>query len=75
MDHPARLPIDCPRCENRGVLALNDDRTVVRYGYGEAANWQALEDAARQIISGYGYAPYRSELSPFPAELAAQIVR
>ena len=28
MDHPARLPIDCPRCENRGVLALNDDRTI-----------------------------------------------
>ena len=134
MDHPARLPIDCPRCENRGVLALNDERTiacplcnnwcslclegvptfvsirrpyrgsriagmrptaegetlfesyacdehkaslrsyssiappmigryeageayiaaqgrvfVVRYGYGEAANWQALEDAARQV--------------------------
>jgi hypothetical protein len=28
MDHPARLPIDCPRCERCGVLALNDDRTI-----------------------------------------------
>ncbi len=28
MDEPARLPIDCPRCENRGVLALDDDRTL-----------------------------------------------
>src|SRR5215217_1513818 len=24
----ARLPVDCPRCENRGVLALDDDRTL-----------------------------------------------
>ena len=28
MAHPARLPIDCPRCENRGVRALDDDRTI-----------------------------------------------
>src|SRR5215211_5506188 len=28
MDHPARLPIDCPRCERCGVLALDDDRTI-----------------------------------------------
>ena len=28
MDHPARLLIDCPRCERCGVLALNDDRTI-----------------------------------------------
>ena len=28
MDRPARLPVDCPRCENRGVLALDDDRTL-----------------------------------------------
>jgi hypothetical protein len=148
MDHPARLPIDCPRCENRGVLALDDDRTiacplcnnwcmlcldnvpafvqvtrpyrgsliagmrptangetlfegytcdyhkaalrsssyiapptvgryqvgqsylaaqgrvfVVRYAYGEAANWQALEDAARQAIGTYRCAPYMGRSS------------
>jgi hypothetical protein len=28
MDRPARLPVNCPRCENRGVLALGDDETV-----------------------------------------------
>jgi len=28
MDRPARLPVACPRCENRGVLALDDDRTI-----------------------------------------------
>jgi len=28
MDRPARLPIDCPRCENRGVVPLDDDRTI-----------------------------------------------
>jgi len=28
MDRPARLPADCPRCENRGVLTLDDDRTI-----------------------------------------------
>ena len=160
MDCPARLPVDCPRCENRGHIDLNDDVTlscplcnnwcsfclegvptfveiahpyrgsliagmrptadgetlsegyacdyhkatlrsysyiappmvgryeagqaylaaqrrvfVVRYGYGEAANWQALEDAARQAIGAYRYAPYGSELYPCPAELAAQVVR
>jgi hypothetical protein len=47
---------------------------VVRYGYGEAANWQALEDAARQVISGYRYAPYGSEFYPCPAQLAARMV-
>src|SRR6266545_1314913 len=136
MDRPARLPVDCPRCENRGHIDLNDDVTlscplcnnwcsfclegvptfveiarpyrgsliagmrptadgetlsegyacdyhkatlrsysyiappmvgryeagqaylaaqrrvfVVRYGYGEAANWQALEDAARRPLA------------------------
>ena len=160
MDRPSRLPVDCPRCENRGVLALDDDRTiacplcnswctlcledvptfvqitrpyrgsliagirptadgerlfegyacdyhkaalgsysyiappmvgryragqaylaaqgrvfVVRYAYGQAANWQALEDVARQVVASYRYAPYGSELSPCPAELAAQVVR
>jgi hypothetical protein len=28
MDRPARLPVDCPRCENRGVAPLDDDRTI-----------------------------------------------
>ena len=138
MDRCARLPVDCPRCENRGAITLDDHRTiacplcnnwcmlcldgvptfvqitrpcrgsliagmrptadgevlfegyacdyhkatlksyssiappmigryqagqaylaaqgrvfVVRYGYGEAANWQHLEDAARQAIATY----------------------
>ena len=160
MNRPARLPVDCPRCENRGVLALDDDRTiacplcnnwcslclegvptfvhiirpyrgsliagmrptidgerlfegyvcdyhkatlrsysyiappmvgcyeagqsyiamqgrvfVVRYAYGQAANWQELEDAARKAIGTYRYAPYGSELYPCPAELAARVVR
>ncbi len=160
MDRPARLPVDCPRCENRGVVPLDDDRTiacplcnnwctlcldgvptfvpitrpfrgsliagmrpnadgetlfegyvcdyhkvtlrsyssiapamigryqadqaylaaqgrvfVVRYAYGQAANWQALEDVARQVVASYRYAPYRSELYPCPAELAARVVR
>ena len=159
MERPSRLPIDCPRCENCGVLALDDDRMlpcplcnswctlcladvptfvpitrpyrgsliagmrptadgevlfegyacdyhkatlrsysyiappmvghfqpgeaylaaqghvfVVRYGYGEAANWQHLEGEARQVISSYTYAPYGSELYPCPPELAAQVV-
>jgi hypothetical protein len=25
MDRPSRLPIDCPYCENRGVITLDDD--------------------------------------------------
>jgi hypothetical protein len=159
MDRPARLPIDCPRCENRGDIELNDEATlpcplcnswctlcladvptfvpiirpyrgaliagmrptakgeilfegyacdyhkatlhsysyiappmvghfqpgeaylaaqgrvfVVRYGYGEAANWQHLEGEARQAISSYTHAPYGSELYPCPAALAAQVV-
>jgi hypothetical protein len=159
MDCPARLSVDCPRCERCGVFALGDDRTiacplcnnwwilclddvptfvqitrpyrgnliagmrptadgevlfegyacdyhkatlrsyssiappivgrfqpgeaylaaqgrafVVRYAYGQAANWQELEDEARQAIGAYRYSPYGSELSPCPAELAAQLV-
>jgi hypothetical protein len=153
MDRPARLPVDCPRCERCGVLALDNDRTiacplcnnwctlcldgvptfvqvtrpyrgsliagmrpttdgevlfegyacksysyiappmvgryeagqsyiamqgrvfVVRYAYGEAAKWQELEDAARQVISGYRHAPYGAGLYPCPAELAARMER
>ena len=28
MDRPSRLPVDCPRCENRGIVPLDDDRTI-----------------------------------------------
>jgi hypothetical protein len=28
MNRPARLPVDCPRCENRGLVPLGDDRTI-----------------------------------------------
>ena len=48
---------------------------VVCYAYGQAANWQELEDAARQAISSYKYAPYGVGLYPCPAALAAQVVR
>jgi hypothetical protein len=161
MDHPARLPIDWPHCENRGHIDLGDDDVrlacplcnnwctlclegvptfvpitrpyrgaliagmrpaadgeilfegyacdyhkvglqsysyiappmigryeagqsyiaaqgpvfVVRYGYGEAGNWQELEDEARQAIGADRYSPDGSELSPCPAELAARVVR
>src|SRR2546430_2514072 len=27
MDHLTRLPVDCPRCESRGVIDLDDDVT------------------------------------------------
>ena len=159
MDRPARLPSDCPRCENRGHINLDDDAIlpcplcnswcmlcladvptfvkitrpyrgnliaalrpttegevlfegyacdyhkatlrsysyiappmigryqpgeaylaaqgrvfVVRYAYGQAANWQALEDAARQTIATYRHAPYGSGLYPCPPELAVQAV-
>jgi hypothetical protein len=26
---------------------------VVRYGYGEAANWQQLEDTAQKVVASY----------------------
>ena len=28
MNRPARLPLDCPHCENRGVLTVDDDTTI-----------------------------------------------
>jgi hypothetical protein len=28
MDRPAQLPFGCPRCENRGVIDLDDDATL-----------------------------------------------
>jgi hypothetical protein len=160
MDRPSRLPVDCPRCENRGAIALDDDVIlpcplcnnwcsfclegvptfvpiirpyrgsliagmrptadgevlfegyacdyhkatlcsyssiappmigryeagqayiamqgrvfVVRYGHGQAGNWQQLEDAAQKVVASYRYAPDGSELYPCRAELAAQVAR
>jgi len=160
MARPSRLSVDCPRCENRGVLALDDDRTIAcplcnswctlclegvptfvqitrpyrgsliavmrptadgevlfegyacdyhkatlksysyiappmvgRFQVGQAYlaaqgrvfvvcygtllpdRWQELEDAARQAIGAYRYAPYGSELYPCPTALAARVVR
>jgi hypothetical protein len=48
---------------------------VVRYGHGQAGNWQELEDAAQKVVASYRYAPYGLELYPCPAALAAQVVR
>ncbi len=59
----------------QSYIAMQGRVFVVRYGYGQAANWQELEDAAPQAIGTYRYSPYGSELSPCPAELAAQVVR
>ena len=160
MDRPVRLSVDCPRCENRGHIDLDDDRTlpcplcnnwcnlcledvptfvpitrpyrggliagmrpiakgetlfegyacdyhkvtlksysyiaplmvgryqpgqaylaaqgrvfVVQYAYGQAANWQELEEAARQVVASDRYAPYGLELYPCPAALAARVTR
>jgi len=46
----------------------------VRCAYGQAANWQELEDAARQAISGYRYVPYGADLYACPPEIAAQAI-
>jgi hypothetical protein len=56
----------------QSYIAMQGRVFVVCYGYGEAANWQELEDAARQAITSYRYAP-GSELYPCPAALAAQV--
>ena len=40
MDHPARLPIDCPHCENRGHIDLGDDD--VRLPCPLCNNWCTL---------------------------------
>jgi hypothetical protein len=56
-------------------LAAQGRVFVVCYAYGQAANWQELEDAARQAIGAYRYAPYGSELYPCPAALATRVVR
>ena len=57
----------------QAYLAVQRRVFVVRYAYGQAANWQALEDVARQAIGTYRYAPYRSERYPCPAALAMQV--
>jgi hypothetical protein len=59
----------------QAYLAAQGRVFVVRYGYGEAANWQHLEEAARQAISSYTHAPYGSELYPCPTALATRVVR
>jgi hypothetical protein len=59
----------------QAYLAAQGHAFVVCYAYGQAANWQELEDAARQASGAYRYAPYGSELYPCPPELAAQVVR
>jgi hypothetical protein len=59
----------------QAYIAAQGHVFVVRYGYGQAANWQELEDAARQAIDAYRYAPYGSELYPCPTALAARVVR
>jgi len=41
----------------QAYLAAQGRVFVVRYGYGEAGNWQELEDATRQVIVGYKYTP------------------
>ena len=56
-------------------LAAQGHVFVVRAAYGQAANWQELEDAARQAIGACRYAPYGSELYPCPTALAARVVR
>jgi hypothetical protein len=55
-------------------LAAQGRVFVVRYGYGQAANWQELEDAAQQTIGAYQYAPYGLEFYPCPTALAARVV-
>jgi hypothetical protein len=56
-------------------LAAHGRVFVVRYAYGQVANWLELEESARQAIATYRYAPYGSELYPCPPELAARAIR
>lgn len=59
----------------QAYLAAQGRVFVVLYGYGQAANWQELENQAQQAIAIYRYAPYGSGLYPCPPELAVQAVR
>jgi hypothetical protein len=59
----------------QSYIAMQGRVFVVRYAYGQAANWQELEETARQVVASYRYAPYGSELYPCPVELAARVVR
>jgi hypothetical protein len=45
------------------------------YGYGEATNWQDLEDAARQAVAVQGRSPYGEGCYACPPELAVRAVR
>src|SRR5689334_17770937 len=42
----------------QAYIAMQGRVFVVRYGHGQAGNWQELEDAARQAVGTYRYAPY-----------------
>ena len=59
----------------QSYIAMQGRVFVVCYSYGQAANWEELEDAARQAIGTFRYAPYGSELYPCPAKPAAQVAR
>jgi hypothetical protein len=59
----------------QAYLVAQGHAFVVHYAYGQAANWQELEGEARQAITAYRYAPYGSELYPYPTQLAARMVR
>jgi hypothetical protein len=53
----------------QAYLAVQRRVFVVRYAYGQAASWQALEDVAQQAIGTYRYAPYRSGAIPVQQRL------
>jgi len=48
----------------QAYLAAQGRVFVVPCGYGEAQNWQELEEAARQAISGYRYLWFRPVSMP-----------
>jgi hypothetical protein len=57
-------------------LAMQWGRVFVElYSYGEAANWQALEDAARLAVTAQGRSPYSEGCYTCPPELTARAVR
>jgi hypothetical protein len=67
------LPVVSCYEAGQSYIATQGRVFVVRYAYGQAANWQELEDAIRQAIGTYRYTPYGSELYPCPTELAARV--
>lgn len=48
---------------------------VELYGYGEAANWEELEDEARQAVALQGRSPYGMDCYDCPPELAIKARR